>query len=125
MADKVTWFELPADDTNRASSFYSEVFGWTMSDMGGGSLAAQAGAADEDLMPLKKGSINGDISPRNESFKTTTLVISVEDINTKIQMVVNPGGTLVQPAAEMEGMGMLWAIVRDTEGNSIGLTQDI
>lgn len=125
MADKVTWFELPADDTNRASSFYSEVFGWNMSDMSGGSMAAQTGPSDENLMPLEKGSINGDISPRTENFDKTTLVISVDDIKTKIDMVVNAGGTLLQPPAEMEGMKMLWAIVRDTEGNNLGLTQDI
>lgn len=125
MADKVTWFELPADDTNRASNFYKDVFDWTMSDMGGGSMAAQAGPADDDMMPLEKGSINGDISPRSKNFDKTTLVVSVDDIHAKIDMVVKAGGKLMQAPEEMEGMGMLWAIVHDTEGNSIGLTQDI
>lgn len=41
--DKVTWFELPADDLKRAGEFYSGVFGWQTPDMGmgDGSLLAQ------------------------------------------------------------------------------------
>lgn len=125
MADKVTWFELPEDDIRRAGSFYGDVFGWNMSEMGGGSLAAQTGPSDDDMMPIEKGSINGDISPRTSSFNSTTIVISVDDINEKIRNAIDAGGTLVQAPEEMEGMGMLWAIIQDTEGNSIGLTQDI
>lgn len=125
MADSVTWFELPADDVNRASEFYGEVFGWNTPEMGGGSRVAQAGPTDEQFMPLEKGSINGDISPRSENFKKTTLVISVDDIHAKIDMVLKAGGALIQTPEEMEGMNMLWALVEDTEGNTLGLTQDI
>lgn len=32
----VSWFELPADDVQRASEFYAEIFGWNNQDMGMG-----------------------------------------------------------------------------------------
>lgn len=123
MADKVTWFELPADDVTRASNFYSAAFGWTMSDMGNGSLMATSGLSDEQGTPAEAGSINGDISPRAEAFDKPLIVIQVDDINTKITMIEEAGGTVALPAQSIAGTTMIWAIVTDTEGNNIGLIQ--
>lgn len=125
MADKVTWFELPADDTARAGAFYSEVFGWTMSDMGGGSLAAQSVESDESMTPIENGVINGDISPRSEAFDKPLLVLTVENIETKIEMVKAAGGTVALEPKKVEEMNMIWAIVTDTEGNNIGILQNL
>jgi predicted enzyme related to lactoylglutathione lyase len=125
MADKVTWFELPADDTARAGKFYTDVFGWNMSDMGGGSLAAQSVPSGDDLMPLEPGVINGDISPRSQAFDKPLIVITVEDMKAKIDMVKEAGGKVALEPQQMEGMNMLWAIVTDTEGNNIGVIQDL
>lgn len=125
MADKVTWFELPADDTKRAGVFYSNVFGWTTSDMGGGSLMALTTPGDEQGTPSEPGAINGDISPRSKAFDKPLIVITVEDIEAKISMVEAAGGTVALPAKEMEGMGLKWAIITDTEGNNIGVIQEI
>ena len=125
MADKVTWFELPADDSARAGKFYSEVFGWTMSDMGGGSLAAQSVPSDEELMPLEKGVINGDISPRSEAFDKPLIVLTVDDVEAKIAMVKEAGGSVALEPNKVEAMNMIWAIVTDTEGNNIGILQQL
>ncbi len=125
MADKVTWFELPAFDVNRAGEFYKEVFGWDASDMGGGSLAVTSSESDESLTPLKPGSINGDISPISEGFDKPLIVITVEDINKKTEMVKQAGGIVVLPPKLIEEMGMMWAIVQDTEGNRVGIIQTI
>lgn len=125
MADKVTWFELPADDTARAGKFYSEVFGWNMSDMGGGSLAAQSAPGDEELKPFENGAINGDISPRSEAFDKPLIVITVDDMTAKLSMLKEAGGSVALAPKEMEGMGMIWAIATDTEGNNIGIIQEL
>lgn len=115
VADKVTWFELPAFDVNRAGIFYKEVFGWTGSDMGGGSLAVVNAESDEGLTPLKPGSINGDISPLSEGFDKPLIVISVEDIDNKIDMVKKAGGLVVLAPKKVEEMNSIWAIVQDTK----------
>lgn len=126
MADKVTWFELPADDTARAGNFYSKVFGWNTSDMGGGSLMVTSGpVSDEQGTPSEPGSISGDISPRSEAFDKPLIVIEVEDIAVKIDMVKQAGGTVALAPKEVEGMGMIWAIVTDTEGNNFGIIQNL
>lgn len=125
MADKVTWFEIPADDVQRAGEFYKEVFGWTGSDMGGGSLALLTSESDEQMIPLQPGSINGDISPRSESFNSPLIVITVEDMDAKTKMITEQGGAIALPPTRVEEMGMIWAIVKDTEGNHIGIIQNL
>jgi predicted enzyme related to lactoylglutathione lyase len=124
-ADKVTWFELPADDTQRAGAFYSNVFGWSTSDMGSGSLMALTTPSDEQGAPSEAGAINGDISPRSEAFNKPLIVITVQNMDEKIQMVQEAGGTIALAPQEMEGMNMIWAIVTDTEGNNVGIIQEI
>jgi len=124
-ADKVTWFELPADNPEELSKFYDEVFGWRMSSMGGGSMYAQTAASGEDSMPLEPGAINGDISPRSKEFDKPLIVITVEDMDAKIAMVKKAGGEVVLPRKEVTEMGIVWAIIKDIEGNKVGLIQNL
>jgi predicted enzyme related to lactoylglutathione lyase len=124
-ADKVTWFELPADDTARAGAFYGQVFGWSTSEMGGGSLSVQTAPSDENMNPLEPGAINGDISPRSDGFDRPLIVITVEDIDAKIEMVKNAGGKVVLPRRDITEMGIAWAIISDTEGNRVGVLQNL
>jgi predicted enzyme related to lactoylglutathione lyase len=123
--DRVSWFELPADDVARAGTFYSRVFGWSTSDMGGGSLIAQTTPSDEQGTPTEPGAINGDISPRSESFDKPLIVITVEDIDAKIAIVEEAGGSVVLPRTEVPEMNMIWSIITDTEGNKVGILQNL
>ena len=125
MIDKVTWFELPADDPERASKFYSEIFGWKTPDMGmgDGSLLAQTAQSGEDMQPLEKGTINGSIALRSETFNKPHIVITVDDLDMKIKKVISAGGKVVQERQEVDGM-MAFAIVSDTEGNNVGIIQN-
>jgi len=125
MIDKVTWFELPADDLERASKFYSEIFGWKTPDMGmgDGSLLAQTAQSGEDMQPLEKGTINGSIALRSETFNKPHIVITVDDLDMKIKKVISAGGKVVQERQEVDGM-MAFAIVSDTEGNNVGIIQN-
>lgn len=125
MADKVVWFELPADDVARAGKFYHQVFGWDASDMGNGSLAVVSGDVDEQLTPTEVGSINGDISPRSEGFDHPLVVIAVDDIETRVKTLEQAGGSMVLTPKKIEEMGMIWAIAQDTEGNRIGIIQNL
>ncbi|HYG83603.1 MAG TPA: VOC family protein [Verrucomicrobiae bacterium] len=125
MADKVTWFELPADDTARAGAFYATVFGWDTPDMGGGSMMAITTPSDEEGAPLAAGAINGDISPRSQAFDKPLIVITVEDIEAKIKAVEAAGGKVALAPEKMEGMDLIWAIITDTEGNNIGVVQEV
>lgn len=124
--DKVSWFEIPADDVSRASSFYGSVFGWKLSDMGGGSMMAiTTEPSDEQGTPSEPGAINGDISPRSEGFDKPLAVVETEDMDARLQAVEAQGGKIVLPRKDIAEMGMAWAIVCDTEGNNIGIIQKL
>lgn len=123
--NKVTWFELPADDVARAGEFYKTVFGWETPDMGmgDGSLVAQTAPTGEDMQPLDKGTINGTIAPRSTAFDKPHIVITVDDLDSKIEEVKQAGGAVVQERQDIEGM-MAFAIIRDTEDNNVGIIQN-
>ena len=91
--------------------------------MGDGSLLAQTAQSGEDMQPLEKGTINGSIAPRSETFNKPHIVITVSDLGTKIEKVIAAGGRIIQPRQEVDGM-MAFAIVSDTEGNNIGMIQN-
>jgi uncharacterized protein len=123
--DKVVWFELPADDTGRAADFYAKTFGWDSPDMGAGSRMLITTPSNENGEPTEAGAINGDISPRNETFNQPTLVVAVADLEDKIKKVEAAGGRVVRPREELKEMKAAYALVADTEGNVIGLLQDL
>ena len=123
--DKVVWFELPADDTGRAAAFYAKTFGWDSPGMGTESRMLITTPSNENGEPTEAGAINGDISPRNETFNQTTLVVAVADIEDKIKKVEAAGGRVVRPREELKEMKAAYALVADTEGNVIGLLQDL
>jgi uncharacterized protein len=123
--DKVTWFELPADDTQRANDFYSKVFGWQLSAMGGGSMMAVTTPSDNQGAPTGAGAINGDISPRGKALPHPLLVISVENIEEKVKAIEAEGGQVIMPRTEMAEMNAVYAVVSDTEGNALGLWQNL
>lgn len=125
MADRVTWFEIPAHNTARAGEFYSNVFGWNTSDMGGGSLMAVTTPSNGKGEPDEPGAINGDISPMSQGFDHPLIVITVDDIDAKIEMIKKAGGNVALPRTDIAAMNMAWAIVMDTEGNNIGILQNL
>ena len=120
-ANKVAYFELPADDVARASAFYNTVFGWNTPDMGNGGVFALTTAADEQGNPTEAGGINGDISPRSKGLDRPLIMISVDDLNAQMQAVKDAGGKVVHPPQDENKFGLVWAVFSDTEGNHVGV----
>ncbi len=127
--DKVVHFEIPADDFDRAKKFYGEVFGWQIADypMPDGSKYAGARTVTVDEathLPTEQGAINGGIMPRTKDVTAPVLAMNVSSVDEYVAKIVAAGGKLVKPKVELGGMGY-YAYVTDSEGNVIGLWQDI
>jgi predicted enzyme related to lactoylglutathione lyase len=120
-ANKVAYFELPADDVARASAFYNAVFGWHTPPMGNGGVFALTTAADERGNPTESGGINGDISPRSKGLDRPLIMILVDGVDAQLQAVKEAGGKVVHPPQAETEFGLVWAVFSDTEGNHIGL----
>lgn len=128
--NKVQHFEIPADDLARARKFYEETFGWQTKDWpmpdGSNYTALYTGPVDEQNMWKEPGFINGGMFKRGGNFPVTgpTIAAVVENIDESLKKIEAAGGSVVMPKTEIGGMGY-YAYVKDTEGNVIGVWQDI
>ena len=123
--DKVVHFEIPADDMARAKKFYQDMFGWELVDIPGMEyVIAHTVAVDKDNMPLEPGVINGGITKRIPTEKNPVIVIDVPSVDDYVKKIVKAGGKVVALRQEVMQMG-LYARVADTEGNVIGIWENI
>ena len=105
---KIAWFELPAEDTQRAQDFYGRLFGWQFQPYEGEDyhLTFAAGGAIYKA-PERKG---------------PTLYFGTDDIDAAIARVHELGGEAGEKQ-EIPNIGR-YALCSDTEGNPFGLDQD-
>lgn len=106
---KVEHFEIPADDVERASAFYREVFGFDYEPWG------------EDMGMVTSGSgegIGGDIHRRGE-VPHPTFVITVDNLEDTLAAVIANGG---EQFGEIQQLGETarYAYFKDSEGNLVG-----
>lgn len=104
--------EFPADDVERATSFYSNVFGWQ--------FEAMAEFEHYYLYTAGPGGLGGGIGIRGQNApQAVRNYIGVDDVDATVGKVQANGGTVVVPKTDI-GFGW-YAAVTDTEGNEIGL----
>lgn len=118
--DKVVHFEIPFDDKSRASTFYSEAFGWKLTEFPEMTYVMAETAPSGERGPTEPGSINGGLFPRPKEAPHPTLYVAVESIDAALKKILSAGGKVVTPKTPIPGMGA-FARITDTEGNVIGL----
>ena len=129
--DKVSHFEIPADDIARARKFYEASFDWKTMDFpmpdGSQYVGMHTGPVDEKNMPKETGFINGGMFKRGGQFivNSPTVAVVVQDINATIAKVKASGGSVLGEVMTIGGGMGLYVYVKDTEGNVIGVWQDI
>ncbi len=124
MSGRVVHFEIPADDVERAQSFYQEAFGWQitpMPDMNYTLIGTTA--TDETGAPTEPGAINGGMMQRQGRFTAPVVTIETDDIDGKLQEVEKLGGSIVEPKMAVGEMGFA-GYFADPEGNVVGLWQN-
>lgn len=121
----VVHFEMPAKDNDRVSKFYSEAFGWQMTQLGsemGDYLLAMTTESDENG-PKNPGAINGGFFKREDADSVCPhVVISVDNLDESIELVKKSGGEITSEKMDIPGVGM-YVSFKDTEGNSVGMLQ--
>ena len=128
--NKVQHFEIPADDVSRARTFYEKSFGWKTKDwpMPDGSPyeGLYTGPMDENNKMAETGFINGGMFQRGQQFAATspTIAVVVEDLDMVLEKIITSGGSIVMEKKEIAGAGM-YAYIKDTEGNTIGVWEDV
>jgi predicted enzyme related to lactoylglutathione lyase len=118
----VGWFEIYVDDMARAKSFYEAVFGLALADM----------AVPEGIGEMQMTSFPMDITAagapgalvKMEGFGPTvggTIVyFNCEDCSLEQGRAEAAGGEIVKPKESIGDYGFM-SLIKDTEGNIIGL----
>ncbi|HEY3420664.1 MAG TPA: VOC family protein [Methanomassiliicoccales archaeon] len=119
---KVTHFEVPADDMDRAKKFYTEVFGWQMFPPDPVIHYQSVGttSVNEKFMPKEPGAINGGIVPREGPNMHPIVTLEVDDIDAALESVKKHGGKITMKKMAAGTMGF-FAYFEDSEGNIMGL----
>lgn len=126
--DKVVHFEVPADDLQRAIAFYKNVFDWKIEKYPMPDESEYYGVhtveTDENHMPKTSGAINGGMMKKEPTAPYPIITMSVGSIEESLKKAESSGGSVVMPAANVMGMG-LYARIKDSEGNIVGVWQDL
>jgi len=112
---EITHVEFPVDDPERAKRFYTAVAGWEFGQMEG----------FPDYWMFRTGEASGGgLGRRGQSVGSVVRVyISVDQLDEAVAAATANGGTIVQPATDVPGMGR-YAAINDPEGNEIGLFEN-
>jgi uncharacterized protein len=121
--DSIVHFEIPADNTARASEFYKKAFGWMINPMPEFDyVMIGTTESDENGVPKNAGRINGGMAKRGGPVEHIVVTIGVDDIDKTLASVEKLGGKTVQAKMPIGEMGFT-AYFKDTEGNVVGLFQ--
>lgn len=111
------WFEIPARDFDRAVRFYESLLGATLvrDDMGSMLVA---------VFPHEKPAPTGAVVKAEgyePSAAGTVVYLNVADIRPVLARVEKAGGSVLLPLTELPGGMGVFAQMRDTEGNRVGV----
>jgi predicted enzyme related to lactoylglutathione lyase len=110
----VVWFEIPADNLDRAKAFYGALFGWkieafpNMPDY----LHIDTGGADA--------SPDGGMMKRKSPQQPITNYVTVPSVTKAMAKVEKLGGKVCMPKTAVPQMGY-FAICQDTENNTFAV----
>ena len=108
---RINYVELPARDIAAAKRFYTEVFGWNLTDFGPTYAATLTGDVDLGL--------HGDMA---QATKAPLAVIDVEDLEAFLAKVQAAGATVVRPIFGFPG-GRRFHFL-DPNGNELAVVQN-
>jgi predicted enzyme related to lactoylglutathione lyase len=126
--DNVRAFDIPVDDMQRAKRFYEKIFGWQIHPIpssGGNFHAVHTVPVDENDEPQIRGAVNGGLFKRGTNgLIETFLEINVPSIDEYLKKIEAEGDQLIKPKGPILNIAFV-AVVKDTEGNAIGLWEDV
>jgi hypothetical protein len=115
----VVHLEIPARDTQAASKFYADVFGWELqTDETYNYVMFNAGSGPAGGFVT----INDTPNEQNVQYKPGEVLIYLgsDDIDGDLAKVTAQGGTVLTPRTEIPHIGW-FAVFTDLTGNKIGL----
>jgi predicted enzyme related to lactoylglutathione lyase len=110
-------FEIFADDPERAITFYTTVFGWTIEESGG----ERYWLINTDESAEEPG-ITGGLTERLDPLDSTVVTFAVPSLDGFVKRIATAGGKIVTPKLTIPGIGYS-QYCRDSEGNLFSIIQ--
>ena len=107
----IVHFEIPADDLQRAKTFYTKLFGWKIEDVKG---------MDMEYMMVDTYGQGGGMMKRMHPDQQITDYIGVPSVDEYAAKVEKLGGKIIVPKKAVPRMGY-FVICMDTENNAFGI----
>jgi len=114
MASGIVWFEIPADNVDRAKAFYSKLFGWKINPIPTMPDYQHVDTGGPDASP------DGGLMTRRHPGQAITSYVSVASVAKSDATVEKLGGKVCVPKSAVPQMGY-FAICQDPEGNTFAL----
>ena len=118
----ISWFEIPAEDLNRAQKFYEEVFEVTLTPLDLDNIRMR-------MFPLEDpaSGVGGALCHSPGFYKPSMsdgpliYLNANPDVQKILDRVESAGGKILVPKTEISKEYGFMAVISDTEGNRIGL----
>lgn len=107
----IVHFEIPADDLQRARTFYTKLFGWKIEGVKG---------MDMEYMMVDTYGLGGGMMKRMHPDQQITDYIGVPSVDEYAAKVEKLGGKIIVPKKAVPRMGY-FVICMDTENNAFGI----
>ena len=113
---RVIWFEIPADDPERAAKFYKDVFGWTVEKWDGPFDYWLINTGPDEEPGIHGAIMNKDMG---QMVRDT---IGVESYDKFAEKIEKEGGKMLSEKIDIPGMGVMGSF-QDTEGNIFAIME--
>jgi len=122
MQNAISWFEIAATDLDRAQKFYETIFGMSMIPMDMPEVKMRMFPVD-DMMTQIGGALcdSGGFHKASETDGPLIYLNGNPDLQNVLDKVEGAGGSIMMPKTEISPEYGFMAIIKDTEGNRIGL----
>lgn len=114
LSGPMVYFEMPADDVERAKRFYENVFEWKID------YIPRIDYHSVQTKDVKGDGIDGGLQKRKAAGQPIMNYVRVGSIEECAKKIIENGGTMVLERQVVPGFGA-YSIFRDTEGNLVGM----
>ena len=108
----ITHIDIPVSDIARATAFYHALFGWQIEEA--------PGFEGYPMWQAPNQISGGGLAPRSEDFTAPRSYVEVDSIDECLAQATQLGGTVLMAKTEISPTSW-WAVMEDTEGNTIGV----
>lgn len=111
----IVHFEIPADNVERAKSFYSRLFGWKIEEIPGMDYWRITTSGEKP--------VGGGMMKRQSPGQPIVNYVDVPSVDKYAAEIEKLGGKIIFPKSSVPGTGY-FAVCLDTESNAFGIWEE-